>query len=184
MRSSWAEPHPVTRSSPIRPPAPCARRRGPRRGGRVVPGAALAVALLAGPALSSCREPELASTPDGAVRAFVSALARSKNDRRALREVYELLDRPSRRALARRAEEATALAGRRFHPWDMIPQGRVRWRFAPRPGSDGYALERQAGDEAVVRVQGEDPSRSAQVPVVREDEGWRVHLAIPVWEQR
>jgi len=126
----------------------------------------------------ACEEPAPDETPEAAVRAFVDAMVRSRNDRSALREAYELLDRPARRALARRAEEASALAGRRHHPWDMLPQGRFRLRFIPLPPPAGYVLVEEEADRAVVRVVGEDGA-TATIPLVAEDALWRLHLALP-----
>lgn len=135
----------------------------------------LVAALAAG--LVACDDEPTDATPDGAVRRFVAAMARGETQRAAIREAFELLDGAARRELGRRAERASTLSGRRFHPWDLIPQGRFRLRFRPRR-EDAYRATVD-GDRATVTVFGEAPDQRADVPLVREDGRWRIALPIP-----
>jgi hypothetical protein len=95
-------------------------------------------------------------------------------DEEALRVAYELLATPAQRALQARAERAKALAGQSFEPWQMLAQGRFRLRFSParRRGM----REKIEGDRAIVTVTGQAPDARAEVPLVRERDGWRVVL--------
>jgi hypothetical protein len=115
-------------------------------------------------------------TPEGALQLFLIAMDRSEHESRARAEAYALLGEASRTRLEERAARATALARRRFEPWEMIAQGRYRLRFEARPG-DGIEAEIH-GDRAVVVVRGRE-GQIARVPMVREDEGWRIELAVP-----
>lgn len=138
-------------------------------------GVALALAALV--ALGCTEEPS-DETPAGAVRLFLDAMSRSDRDPAALREAYGLLARPARRGLSERARLAESLGGRDIQPWDMIAQGRYRQAITPAPGSRGMR-ESIEGSRATVTVMDERGQRRAEVPLVREDGGWRIELELP-----
>lgn len=127
---------------------------------------------------SGCSDLPSDETPRGAVRLFLSAMARSEEDPAALREAYGLLSEPTRRALVERERFAESLGASELHPWDMIVRARHRPSFAPARGARGMR-ERIDGDSATVVVTNEDGSRTAEVPLVREDGRWRIVLSIP-----
>jgi len=127
-------------------------------------------------AAAGCTEAPSDDPPSGALRMFLDAMERSDRDPAALREAYALLAAPARHALQERAHLAASLGGREFDPWEMLVRGRFRRRFATRE-SRGME-ERIDGDEATVIVRGDD-GQVSRVPMVREEEGWRVVLAVP-----
>ncbi len=124
----------------------------------------------------ACEDVPTDATPEGALQLFLVAMDRSEHQSEARAEAYALLSASSRRRLDERAERATALARRRFEPWEMIAQGRYRLRFEARPG-DGIEAEIH-GNRAEVVVRGED-GQVARVPMVREHGRWRIVLSIP-----
>ncbi len=128
--------------------------------------------------VTGCSDVPTDETPRGTVRLFLSAMARTEEDPRALQEAYRLLARPSRRALVQRARLAESLGANRIEPWDMLVRGRSRPTFTPAPGSRGMR-EHIDGDTATVTVTNEEGSRRAEVPLVRENGRWRVVLDIP-----
>lgn len=138
------------------------------------PALAIPILLLA----SSCSDVPTDETPRGAVRLFLSAMARTHDDPSALREAYSLLSASSRRALIERARFAESLGATKLEPWDMIVRTRARPAFTPAPGARGMR-ERIDGDRAVVVVTNADGSRRAEVPLVRERGRWRIVIDIP-----
>jgi hypothetical protein len=112
-------------------------------------------------------------SPEAAVRAFVDAMDRSSWDPEARREAFELLSEPSRALLRRRAERTTALAGRPFDPMEIIARGRFRLRVAP---TERNLVEtRVEGDRATVVLR-DARGQTAEVPLVRERDGWALAL--------
>lgn len=128
-------------------------------------------------AVAGCSSAPTDESPSGALTLFLEAMSRSEWDREALREAYGLLSPQAREGLEERAEMASTLSGRDFEPWDMLPQGRFRLRFAPR--RHGGMVERIEGDRAVVVVTGSRDGERAEVAMVREGDGWRVDLELP-----
>jgi hypothetical protein len=133
----------------------------------------LALALGAG----GCSATPTDDTPTGALKLFLAAMDRSEWDEDALAEAYALMSHDAREALAERARTAEALSGRDLEPWKMIPQGRFRLRFSPR--RQGGMREQVDGASAVVVVTGNLEGERAEVPMVLEDDGWRVVLELP-----
>ena len=120
---------------------------------------------------------EVDDDPVATVRSFLELMDRSSSDERALAEAHALLDRRARKALQARADRARALSGRSFEPWQMLTQGRFRLRFVP--VSPGGLRARVEGQRAVVVASGAQPGERAEIPLVREDDGWRIELALP-----
>jgi hypothetical protein len=140
------------------------------------PAAWLAVVLGVAMSTLGCARELDESTPEGACGLFLEALARSADDPTALEDAYRLLDEATRRRLADRANSMTG--GAREHaPWEMIVQGRSVPRFMPRRGNGLRA--RTAGDTATVVVTGDRAGERAEVPMRREEDGWRVVIAVP-----
>ena len=135
--------------------------------------------LLALLAPAGCGGNPTDGTPVGAVRLFVTAVQRGSEDRRGLEEAYRLLSEPTRAQLATRARMTAALGAGEREPWEMLVEGTAHTRFTPRPG--GYREHRDEADpdRAVVTVSGRDPSDVAEIPVVREEDGWRIVMEIP-----
>lgn len=117
--------------------------------------------------------------PTEALTAFLAALERSTHapDQRKL--AYEWLDLESQRALARRAELSSALAGRPFEPWEMLVPGRVS--FAAQ-NIAGMRLNAQVdGLRATVEIPAPEvviPPPATKVAMVREAGRWRVALGL------
>jgi len=127
---------------------------------------------------AGCSDAPTDETPSGTVRLFLQAMERSERDPAALEDAYRLLARPTRRALMERAHMAGSLGGREFRPWEMLVRGRYRQTFTPRRGARGMS-ESIDGDRATVRVTAADGERRAEVPLVREEEGWRIVIEMP-----
>lgn len=127
---------------------------------------------------SACSDLPSDETPRGAVRLFLSAMARTEEDPAALREAYGLLSASTRRALVERERFAESLGASELYPWDMLVRGRHRPSFAPARGARGMR-EQVDGDSAIVVVTNEAGTRTAEVPLVREDGRWRIVLSIP-----
>ena len=120
------------------------------------------------------------STPEGAAALFIDALARgSDGDPEAREEAFRLLDESSRRRLTERARSTTALGAREYEPWEMLVEGRSRLRFTPRRGSGVRVSEDGEDGLATVLVTGQDESQRVEIPMVLEEDGWRVVLGVP-----
>jgi hypothetical protein len=126
--------------------------------------------------VSGCSATPSTETPVGALTLFLSAMDRSADEPEALRSAYDLLDKETRQELTQRARKAEAIAGRELMPWEMLVPGRFSLRFAP--ASRGGMRAKITGNRAVVTVTAENKQRKAEVPLVREPDGWRVELAI------
>ena len=140
------------------------------------------IALLAA-AASGCRSTPTDDTPAGAVRLFLDAIWAgevhdSDDDRESLTLAYELLDSASRDRLARAARLAGALGGREREPWEMLAAGASRMVIMPRRSGGLRERIEPNGREATVTVSDESGG-SADVRLVREEDGWRVLLDIP-----
>ena len=131
-----------------------------------------AVVLAAVFAICACG-PGSDEGPTRTVRRFVALMDRSGTEPAALRDAYALLDSGARTVLQHRAAEATTLSGRSVEPWEMLARGRFWLRLPLGRG----VRERIQGDSAVVIV-AEEGAR-AEVPMVREKDGWKVKLVIP-----
>lgn len=147
----------------------------------IIVGLALGWALL----LSGCTRELDDSSPEGAAALFIDALARgSEGDPEAREEAFRLLDERSRRLLGERARSTTALGAREYAPWEMLVEGRARLRFTPRRGSGVRVSEDGEDGRATVLVTGEDESQRAEIPMVLEEDGWRVVLGVPELRSR
>ncbi len=130
-------------------------------------------------ALGACSSEDEDSTPEGAAGMFLDAIAQSEHDSDALRRAYELIDEGSRQRLSERARSATALGAREYEPWEMMVRGRALLRFVPPRGSGLRARAGATEDDAIVVAMGEGEGQRAEVPMRREEDGWRVMLAVP-----
>ncbi len=130
-------------------------------------------------ALASCGGTPTDGTPVGAVRLFVEAMERSAEDRRGLEDAYHLLAEPTRERLVARARMTAALGAAEREPWEMLVEGTAHPRFAPRPGGYREHIDPSDVDRATVTVSGSEPGQVAEIPVVREDDGWRIELEVP-----
>jgi hypothetical protein len=126
---------------------------------------------------AACAEDPGDATPVETVSRFLDLMDRSRSNAGALEHAYLLLDKNSRKALQRRADQASTLAGREFQPWEMLTQGRFRLHFAPAK-RNGMKAE-VYGEQASVLITGDKPGQRARVPVVREPDGWKVEIRIP-----
>ena len=135
------------------------------------------VALWLGAFAVGCGEEREDATPEGALTLFLDAIERSGESRGALEQAYDLIDASAQERLVDRARSATALGARELHPWELLVEGRALLRFHPRRG--GGMRAQVTGDRAVVTVVGEDGDERAEVPMVRQPDGWRVVLEVP-----
>lgn len=135
------------------------------------------LALIAG-----CGGPPDDRSAAGALRLFfdsVSASQRSTGPSRteALEAAYRLLDEESRARLAARARSTGALGGRPHEPWEMIAAYATRDSALPSRASSFREAIAPDGVHATVTVH-LDEERTIEVPMLRQDEGWRVVLGV------
>jgi len=133
-------------------------------------------AFLLGLVLLGCAESQEDDTPAGALMLFLEAMDQGTGDSDALQTAYTLLDRGARTALHLRAAKAQTLAGRTYHPWQMLAEGRFRLKFAPERHRMRAKID---GERATVAVSDARGEQTVQVPMVREDGAWRVVLEVP-----
>lgn len=141
------------------------------------------VALAAAWMATACSSPPTDDTPAGALRLFLDAIWSSEardadDDREMLTTAYELLDAESREHLVRQARLAGALGGREREAWEMLAAGASRMALVPRRSGGMREVIDPDGRGATVIVSGESGG-SAEVRLVREDDGWRVLLTVP-----
>lgn len=123
-----------------------------------------------------CRREAVDEDPTRLVREFIARMQRVHGDQKNSRAVFELLWSPAQRNLTERASRASALAGRKVAPEEMITPTRFTLRFEPK-----RINATTTGDRAVVAVQGDPPMRETrEVRCVREDGRWRIVLDLPV----
>ncbi len=133
--------------------------------------------------LWACSSPPTDDTPAGALRLFLDAIWSSEtldadDDEATLTTAYELLDSESREHLVRQARLAGALGGREREPWEMLAAGASRMALVPRRSGGMREAIDPDGRGATVIVSGES-GETAEVRLVREDDGWRVLIDVP-----
>lgn len=130
---------------------------------------------LFGCALFGCRREAVDEEPTPLVREFIERMKRVHGDQKNARAVFDLLWSPAQKNLTERATRASALAGRKVAPEEMIAPSRFTLRFEPKRIS---AIT--TADRSVVAVQGDPPLRETrEVRCVREAGRWRVVLDLP-----
>jgi hypothetical protein len=129
--------------------------------------------------LAACGRSVDDSTPSGAARLFVAAMAQSADDRHGLEDAYHLLSQRTREALVQRARQTAALGAREREPWEMLVEGTAHLRFEPRPGGYREQLDPSDPDRATVTILGPHDGDRAELPLVHESDGWRVVLDLP-----
>jgi hypothetical protein len=126
-------------------------------------------------ALSSCRREAIDEDPERLVVEFLFRMKRVHGDQKNGREAFELLWSQAQKNLTERASRASALAGRKLAPEEMLAPTRFTLRFEPR-----RIHVSEHGDVAIVTVQGDPPQReSRDIRCVREDSRWRIALEFP-----
>src|SRR5512133_2101085 len=132
--------------------------------------------LVAAMLVLACHREQVDEDPERLVREFIARMQRVHGDQKNARAVFELLWAPAQKNLTERASRASALAGRKVAPEEMIAPSRFTLRFEPKRISSNTS-----GDRAVVIVQGDPPQRETrEIQCVREDGRWRVVLEPPV----
>jgi hypothetical protein len=119
------------------------------------------------------------STPAGTARLFVSAMARSADDRHGLEDAYHLLSEATRAQLVERARQTAALGARERQPWEMLVEGTAHLRFEPRPGGYREQIDPADANRATVAILGAHDGERADLALVHEPDGWRVALDLP-----
>jgi hypothetical protein len=124
--------------------------------------------------LTACNSEPLGADPTRVVDAFIERMQRVHGDPKAARAAYGLLCTEAQSNLAERAKRASAVAGRKVAPEEMLAPSHFSLRFKP-----SRYRARIDGDWAVVSASGEEPGQRAEVRCVKQDGGWRVMLELP-----
>lgn len=117
-------------------------------------------------------------TPEATVEAFARAVQSARTDNAARHRMYDLLSQRAQDALTERAQQASQLSGWELQPWEMIAPGRVRLRLDFDPSAMTTRISEQ---RAIVTVRG-TAGGVADVPLVRENNRWRIDLSLPTAE--
>jgi len=113
--------------------------------------------------------------PERVVREFITRMQGVHGDPAPARAAFELLWAPAQRNLTERAARASALAGRKVAPEEMIAPTHFSLRFQPQR----YSVAEEGG-RATVRVFSDAATgESRDILCVREERGWRVALELP-----
>ena len=122
-----------------------------------------------------CRRETVHDRPERVAKEFVERMQRVHGDPERAREAYELIASEGKKNLEERAHRASAVAGRKVGPEEMIAPSRFSLRFKPKR----YEATID-GDTAIVTITGEVPaSQRKQIRCVAEEGRWRVVLDLP-----
>ncbi|MEM9693395.1 MAG: hypothetical protein AAGA56_12675 [Myxococcota bacterium] len=121
-----------------------------------------------------CGEGETRRTPAEVVRDFVERVQGFDGRPSEADAIYEALSERARDNLAARAERYGAASGKQIAASAMLVPGWVAFRFVPRT----YTAQ-VVGRFASVACSGVRASERAEIPCVREDDQWKVDLALP-----
>ncbi len=138
-----------------------------QQGMRRATGVLLVVCLVA-----ACARRGVDATAEGVVRAFIERIEQSGEDPASRKAAFELLGPKSRANLETRALRLSQVLGRPVSPHEVLAQGWVFQRFAPKiVTSIGGGL---------VRITGEHPETDrAEFQCVKDGDVFRVELALP-----
>lgn len=132
---------------------------------------ALAALVLAS---AGCGRSPPEATPQGAARELVE-LATNFDGRPADAEaIFRLLSERAKQNLRARANRYGAASGRQISAAAMIVPSRVVPSFEPRT----YTAH-VSGEQALVEIQGVQPSERAELACLREQGLWHVDLSLP-----
>ena len=125
--------------------------------------------------VAGCGQQPFDATPERVARELVSRMDAVRGDAKDARAVFDLLSRPAQTNLSDRARRASAAAGKRMAPEQMIAPALFYPHFQPQKWTT-----RSQGIRAVVEIQGVEPAiERASIPCVLEDGHWRIDLVLP-----
>jgi hypothetical protein len=124
--------------------------------------------------LLACQVEAVDERPERLVEAFVERMASVHGDPARGKAAVALLWRKGRQNLEERAERASAAAGRKMEPEEMLVPSRFAMNFTPK----SYVAQIE-GEYARVFLKGDSPADVAEVHCVLEEGRWRVVLALP-----
>lgn len=123
----------------------------------------------------ACRGEAVDESPENLVREFLMRMQRVHGDQKNARAAFELLWSPAQRNLTERASRASALAGRKVAPEEMLAPSRFTMRFEPK-----RIVANTRAHDAIVTVQGDPPQRETrEIRCAREDGRWRIVIDLP-----
>ncbi len=121
---------------------------------------------------AACAKRGVDATPDGVVRAFIERIEQSSEEPMSRKAAFELLGPKSRANLEIRATRLSQVLGRPVQPYEVLAQGWVFQRFAPK------AVISLGG--GLVRITGEHVETDrAEFQCVKVGDVFRVELALP-----
>ena len=124
--------------------------------------------------LTACEDDDETRVPAEVVREFVELLHIYDGRPEDAQAIFNLLSERARANLTARAERYGAASGKKITAPAMIVPGWLTLRFVPQ----AYAAQ-VVGRYALVEVSGVRPTDRAQIPCIREEDHWRVDLALP-----
>lgn len=139
------------------------------------PASLFAVVALVSVGSTACGQKPFDATPEGVAREFITRMDTVRGESKDARAVFDLLSRQAQTNLSDRARRASAAAGKRIAPEQMIAPALFYPHFQPQKWST-----RSQGVRAIVEIQGIEPSTEhASIPCVLEDAHWRIDLVLP-----
>src|SRR5690606_7657891 len=125
-------------------------------------------------AVTACEAAPVDEDPVRVTRAFIERMRSVHGDPTLGRKAVELLWQRGRDHLHERAKRATAAAGQKVHPEEMLVPSVFALNFEP----TSFAAQTR-GDYAVVTARGSSRREVAEIHCIREHGAWRVVVEFP-----
>ena len=123
---------------------------------------------------AACEAAPVDQDPVRVTRAFIERMRSVHGDPALGKKAVELLWQRGRDHLQERAKRATAAAGQKVHPEEMLVPSVFALKFEP----SSFSAQTR-GDYAVVTARGGDAREVAEIHCIREQGKWRVVVEFP-----